>query len=98
MRLRYAKLTTTGPVRPVNEDWIDFWEPPDPLAREKQGSVALMADGVGGYDRGEVASRTAVDEALRTFQSAPPETAPYEVLRQMFVAAGAKVYDTAQKE
>ena len=98
MRLRYAKLSTAGPVRPINEDWIDFWEPQDPLAREKQGSVALMADGVGGYDRGEVASRTAIEEALRVFQSAPPETAPYEVLRQMFVAACTRVYETAQKE
>ena len=45
MRLRYARLSTLGPVRPVNEDWLDFWESPDPLTREKQGSVALLADG-----------------------------------------------------
>ena len=31
MRLRYARLTTPGPVRTVNEDWLDFWEPGDPL-------------------------------------------------------------------
>lgn len=93
MRLRYAKLSTTGPVRPINEDWIDFWEPPDPLAREKQGSVALLADGVGGYDHGEVASRLAVEEALKVFQTAPPETAPYEVLRRMFATACTRVHD-----
>ena len=46
MRLRYARLSTTGPVRPINEDYLDFWESPDPLTREKQGSVALLADGV----------------------------------------------------
>ncbi len=64
MRLRYAKLSTTGPVRPINEDWLDFGEPQDPLAREKQGSVALLADGVGGgFEHGEVASRMAVDES-----------------------------------
>jgi serine/threonine protein phosphatase PrpC len=51
MRLRYARLSTTGPVRPINEDWLDFWESPDPLTREKQGSVAILADGVGGYER-----------------------------------------------
>ena len=71
MRLRYARLSTTGPVRPVNEDWLDFWESPDPLVREKQGSVALIADGVGGYEHGEVASRLAVEEALQEFQAAP---------------------------
>ena len=42
MRLRYARLSTTGPVRPVNEDWLDFWESPDPLVRERQGSVAMV--------------------------------------------------------
>jgi serine/threonine protein phosphatase PrpC len=95
MRLRYAKLSTTGPVRPINEDWIDFWEPQDPLAREKQGSVALLADGVGGYDRGEVASRLAVEEAMKVFQNAATELAPYEVLRRMFTTACTSVHDAA---
>jgi serine/threonine protein phosphatase PrpC len=95
MRLRYAKLSTTGPVRPINEDWIDFWEPQDPLAREKQGSVALLADGVGGFEHGEVASRLAVDEALKIFQNAATELAPYEVLRRMFNTACTSVHDAA---
>jgi serine/threonine-protein kinase len=95
MRLRYARLTTTGPVRPHNEDWLDFWESPDPLIREKQGSVALLADGVGGQDNGEVASKLAVDEAIRVFQEAPPDTKAYELLRQMFATACARVHDTA---
>jgi serine/threonine-protein kinase len=95
MRLRYAKLSTTGPVRPINEDWIEFWEPPDPLVRDKQGSVALLADGVGGYDRGEVASRMAVDEALKVFQNAATELAPYEVLRRMFNTSCTAVHDAA---
>jgi serine/threonine protein phosphatase PrpC len=95
MRLRYAKLSTTGPVRPINEDWIDFWEPQDPLVRDKQGSVALLADGVGGFEHGEVASRMAVDEALKIFQNAATELAPYEVLRRMFNTACTSVHDAA---
>src|SRR5580700_1428469 len=98
MRLRYARLTSTGPVRPVNEDWLDFWESPDPLAREKQGSVALLADGVGGLERGEVASRLAVDEAMKEFQAAPIDLKPYDLLRRMFAAAATKVYETSAKE
>ncbi len=93
MRLRYARLTTTGPVRPHNEDWLDFWESPDPLIREKQGSVALLADGVGGQENGEVASKLAIDEALKVFQDAPPDTKAYELLRQMFATACARVHD-----
>jgi serine/threonine protein phosphatase PrpC len=93
MRLKYAHLSTAGPVRPVNEDWLDFWEPADPLVKEKQGGVALLADGVGGYAHGEVASRLAVDEALKEFQAAPPATKPYEILRRMFARACAQVHE-----
>src|SRR5450432_2950514 len=98
MRLRYARLTSIGPVRPVNEDWMDYWESPDPLTREKQGSVALIADGVGGYENGEVASRTAVDAALKEFQEAPGEMKPYALLRRMFTAACAQVHDKSHAE
>jgi serine/threonine protein phosphatase PrpC len=95
MRLRYARLTSTGPVRPINEDWLDFWESPDPLTREKQGSVAIIADGVGGFDHGEVASRLAVETALQEFQSAPADTKPYALLRKMFTTACSRVHDKA---
>ncbi|HTB63891.1 MAG TPA: protein kinase [Opitutales bacterium] len=95
MRIRYARLTTPGPVRPNNEDWIDFWESPDPLVRDKQGSVALLADGVGGLGHGEVASKLAIEEALTVFKEAPVETVPATLLRQMFNRACAKVHDTA---
>jgi serine/threonine protein phosphatase PrpC len=95
MRLRYARLSTTGPVRPINEDWLDFWESPDPLTREKQGSVAILADGVGGYERGEVASHLAVEAAIREFQSAPGDTKAYTLLRRMFATACSEVHEKA---
>jgi serine/threonine protein phosphatase PrpC len=98
MRLRYARHSTTGPVRPINEDWLDFWESPDPLTREKQGSVALLADGVGGYELGEVASRLAVESAMKEFQAAPGDTKPYTLLRRMFATACSQVHDNATSE
>jgi serine/threonine-protein kinase len=98
MRLRYARLSSTGPVRPINEDYLNFWESPDPLVREKQGSVALIADGVGGLQLGEVASKLAVETALREFQSAPGDTKPYTLLRRMFTAACSEVYEKALSE
>ena len=93
MRLRYARHTTTGPVRPINEDHLDYWESPDPLTREKQGSVALLADGVGGYENGEVASHLAVEVAMREFQAAPGDMKPYALLRRMFASACSEVHD-----
>jgi serine/threonine protein phosphatase PrpC len=94
MRLRYARLSTAGSVRAVNEDWLDWWESPDPLTREKQGSVALLADGVGGHEHGEVASRIAVESAMKEFQSAPQEMKPYALLRRMFASACSNVNAT----
>ncbi len=98
MRLRYARLSITGPVRPINEDSLDFWESPDPLTREKQGSVALLADGVGGYDHGEVASKLAIETALKEFQDTPGDMKPYALLRRMFTAACSAVHDKAINE
>ncbi len=98
MRLRYARHSTTGPVRPINEDFLDFWESPDPLTREKQGSVAILADGVGGYEHGEVASRLAVESAIKEFQSATGDMKPYTLLRRMFTTACSQVYERAMSE
>lgn len=98
MRLRYARVSTPGPVRPVNEDWLDFWESGDPLMREQQGSVALLADGVGGYEHGEIASRLAVEEALREFQAAAADTRPYELLKRMFAVACTSVHEKSVVE
>jgi len=95
MRFRYARLTTAGPVRETNEDALDFWEPEDPLERNKLGSVALLADGVGGYAHGEVASQLAIAEALQLFKAEPPDIAPYATLLRMFSAACAKVHAAA---
>jgi len=98
MRLRYAKITTTGPVRLVNQDWIDFWESNDPLVREQQGSIALIADGVGGYYHGEIASRHAIEQAIEEFKKAAPDTKPYDVLKDMFTRACSSVYEKANTE
>ncbi|HEY3756266.1 MAG TPA: protein kinase [Opitutaceae bacterium] len=98
MRLRYARLTATGPVREHNEDWLDFWESPDPLIREKQGSAALLADGVGGFQNGEVASKLAIEEALAEFKAADPAIKPPDLLRRMFNRAGVAVHDRAIKD
>jgi serine/threonine protein phosphatase PrpC len=97
MRLRYARLSTKG-VRDNNEDYLDFWESPDPLTREKQGSVAVIADGVGGYDNGEIASKTAVESAIREFQADAGALKPYALLRRMFTAACSDVHARAANE
>jgi serine/threonine protein phosphatase PrpC len=98
MELTIAQLSHAGPVRTNNEDYLDFWRPPEEEEERLRGSVALLADGIGGTGKGEVASRLAVDTALRKFREARPDTAANQLLWQMFTAANLAVYDAGMQE
>lgn len=54
MRLEIASLTDKGCVREHNEDYIAH-----------DGNIAVLADGMGGYQAGEVASEIAVTTVMR---------------------------------
>ncbi|HUI46634.1 MAG TPA: protein kinase [Nitrospirota bacterium] len=93
MELTYAELSSPGPARENNEDYVGFWQPETLEEKRGRGAVAVLADGVGGMQRGEVASRLAVETALKTFQEAPGEQAAQHLITQMFNAANVAVYD-----
>jgi serine/threonine-protein kinase len=97
MKIKCHQLTSTGAVRDHNEDFIAFWEPDDFYARQNSGSLAILADGVGGVGNGDVASRLAAETALSIFQQARPETSPADLVRQMYDETSAKVWQVAQK-
>jgi len=96
MKVKCHQLSSVGAVRDRNEDFETFWEPEDFHLRQQVGSVALLADGVGGENNGDLASRLAVESALAIFKQTGPGPAPPEVARQMFEAASTKVFQTAQ--
>src|SRR5947209_18344216 len=97
MELTFAQVSSAGPVRPNNEDFLGFWQPEDAEEQRSRGAVAVLADGVGGHGQGEVASRLAVETALKTFTEAKPGTAPNQLLWQMLNAANLAVYDAGMK-
>ena len=98
MRIQYAQLSVSGPVRPHNEDSVAYWLPTEPSEWRSRGAVAILADGVGGQDRGEIASSTATECAIRTFSDSSPNSAPGQIIFQMFNAANIAVYDTNLKD
>lgn len=83
-------------MRDHNEDSLLFWEPDDFEQRQKSGSLAILADGVGGESNGDIASRLAVETALGFFKEAKPDTPPSDLARGMFDAAAAAVFQAAR--
>jgi len=71
MQLTVASHSDKGPVRTINQDVVAFWEPAYVEERRVRGAVALIADGVGGSLRGEVASKLAAETAVREFRMRP---------------------------
>lgn len=98
MELTYAELSSPGPARENNEDFVGFWQPETLEEKRSRGAVAALADGVGGMRRGEVASRLSVETALKTFREAPEDQSPQQLLTQMFNAANIAVYDKGMED
>src|SRR5262249_29880756 len=98
MELTYAELSSPGPVRSKNEDHVGFWQPDALEQKRERGAIVVLADGVGGQGRGEVASRLAVEAALKTFQETPTPAAAQQLLTQAFNAANLSVYDKSMED
>jgi serine/threonine-protein kinase len=97
MELTYAEVCASGPVRDNNEDCAGFWQPESANDRRDFGAIAILADGVGGRNRGEVASALAVQCTLDVFCTADAALEPRKVLRQAFDLASRTIYDEAAK-
>ncbi|HEY1922065.1 MAG TPA: protein kinase [Tepidisphaeraceae bacterium] len=97
MLITYASLSTEGPVREQNEDCIAYWQPKDQDEWRNRGAIVILADGVGGQARGEVASKLACETAVKSFLEAKPLAAPSQTLFQLFAAANIAIYDENAK-
>jgi len=96
MLLKQAQSTSAGPVRKTNEDFIAKWPPDGDRRAQTVGQVWVLADGVGGESRGEVASELAVAAVLETLENAPAHPPLPALQRALFENANRAVYDTAQ--
>ncbi len=67
--LHFAQQTDKGVRRPNNEDSMTSVVPEDPQILAQKGALFVVADGLGGDTKGEVASQMAVDTVRRVYYS-----------------------------
>jgi serine/threonine protein phosphatase PrpC len=65
-----ASLTDVGCQRENNEDSYGYWEPANDGEFAALGRLAMVADGMGGHEGGQIASRLAVDTFIKAYASA----------------------------
>src|ERR1039458_5834013 len=98
MKIKCYQVSSAGPVRDHNEDFLLFWEPEEFEQLQQAGSIAIVADGVGGESNGDKASRLAAETALSAFKEAKPDASATALIRQIFDACAARVFQAAQHE
>ena len=71
MRIRpgieIAGLSDVGCLRPNNEDSYSYWEPLRSEQFQHTGRLAMVADGMGGHEGGQEASRLAVETIKKVY-------------------------------
>ena len=81
-----ASLTDVGRQRANNEDSYLYWEPDSEEDFLRKGRLAVVADGMGGYEGGQEASRLAV-ETVRSVYDDVFSGDPQDTLARAFESA-----------
>lgn len=82
--IEVSSLSDIGCLRTNNEDSFGYWEPEQDGQFLRKGRLAVVADGMGGYEGGQEASRLAVDTMVsfyRDFAGDDPQQALIEALQ-----------------
>jgi len=88
--LEAAGLTDVGLQRANNEDSYLYWEPDSDEEFHHKGRLAIIADGMGGYEGGQEASRLAV-ETVRYVYDHDFKGDPQQTLISAFESAHASI-------
>lgn len=65
--IEIAALTDVGCQRENNEDSYGYWESDDDAVFARLGRLAIVADGMGGHEGGQIASHIAVDAIQESY-------------------------------
>ncbi len=91
--LEFAAISDVGRVRDHNEDYLGHVLALSPAQSRSHGWLFVVADGVGGHELGEVASRTAVETMVAGFKSAPAGESHPALLSRLVQESNTRIYD-----
>ncbi len=94
--IEVASLSDVGCQRQDNEDSYLYWEPADDAEFQSKGRLAVIADGMGGHEGGQEASRLAVETIREIYDQALGDD-PQAALMQSFVAAHARILSYSER-
>lgn len=93
LRVEAGIATDPGCVREINEDFLRIIRPTTPDEMARRGVLAVVCDGMGGHEAGEIASRLAVETIVKRFES--EEGDPLVLLPKALQAANRAIFDSA---
>ena len=93
--VEFANLTDVGCQRERNEDSSAYWQAESADDRDRRGRLAVVADGMGGYEGGEEASRIAVQTVCDVY--ADSSGTPQARLLDGLLTAHGKIRDYARQ-
>lgn len=95
LRVEAGVATDTGCVRTVNEDALRVVRPTDADVMTQRGVLAVVCDGMGGHEAGEVASALALETIINRLDQDNREL-PQDLVRAV-QAANRAIFDTARE-
>lgn len=92
--MEVAGLSDVGCQRENNEDSFLYWEPVDDRDFQRKGRLAIVADGMGGYEGGQEASRLAVETVREVYDKVVRDD-PQAALVEAFLTAHDRIQEYA---
>ena len=94
--VEFAFRSDPGRQRDHNEDYIGHTAPGSPALARSHGWLFVLADGVGGTEKGEVASRTAVEYITAGYRQASSSEGVSALLVRLAQEANVRIYETGR--